>query len=415
MCHVRIRSVDFAAHLLFMKKNPFEAVPLPRPFRFRNARGWFPSLSFHWALRMLALVCLTATPVVGLENANDDLPSRAEALILKNPDDLSETRRYVSALTQIHFEVLGVMFSSQSPMIDKYMAVGQRNVPVLVEFIGSDAPHPFFIQIAIERLATVDDKEAILRGFREHVGLIDLIIKFGWEKEARETLLQHLRETEYSTLSQVVQGVANLEDPTTYSVLKAYLERCANPGETYRIIRDLPGIEVGPSLKVVWERLKDDANGRRGRQYFAPILAEDGHLGALTYLFVLLRDKAVGAPEVEGVTPGFAPAAIKARILRITDAPFEYEVEELAAWFDQNSERIHFDAKASRWITLEERKHRTWTDLDGREVLATMLKGSESDVTIEREAGRVFLLSLDRVSAEDREYVRRQNLAPTDD
>ena len=51
---------------------------------------------------------------------------------------------------------------------------------------------------------------------------------------------------------------------------------------------------------------------------------------------------------------------------------------------------------------------RTWTDTQGRTIQARMTEGTETTVTVRRDDGRIFTLELEKLSTDDRDYVRKE-------
>ncbi len=351
-----------------------------------------------------------------IRKAYNSVPPEAEGIVLSDPGDTAEVRAYLRSLVQISYPSAPTVFVGAprtSPMVDMYAEVGPENLGLLVRLLGAEHPHGFFVLNAVDRLATEDHKETVLAAFRDHVHLISVVERFGWEEPARNTLIVHVREQGKQVNPRVVGALARLQDPATYPLLIDYFEHVPMPERIYPAIKDLPGIDLEHSLEVVWEGLYA---GRRhefkwvGLHHFAGVLAGTGNREAFEFLI----DRITGDPPSfarEFTHPPTDRGSVSTTIFQVTQTPDDLAANGLSTWLADNRNRLFFDPGASQWVVIEERTERFWTDNEGREILARMLRGSEGEVTIERYDGREFSVPLERLSPGDREYVLRQLLA----
>jgi len=350
----------------------------------------------------LLLVCLSAPAITGL--AQDSLSQEAIRLQLADPSDRAQVRNYLKALGRIH--LVDTMISSNSPMIGKYAEVGASNLPALLEVLSTSThPHSFFAQQAILRLATPDHRDIILAAFRNHVGLAPLISKYGWEREARGTIVRWMDQSSSHLNPAVVRLAASLNDAELNRRLLRVLEEGSNPRLTYEALLDLPEVDLDRSLAILWRRLDRSQSHVMEKAYFAPILAERGQIEGLNYFFEAMLS---GHSQVYFGRSGRQDPLT--RILQLTDAPVDLDEVEMVQWYRQNGTRLRFDPVSRKWFVPQAREQRDWTDESGRVIAAIMISGTSRDVTIRRSDGRSFVVPLERLSATDQEYVRRQLL-----
>jgi hypothetical protein len=231
-------------------------------------------------------------------------------------------------------------YSPDDPQVGMLAKVGPQNLDVLFEFKANkgSGPGAFYLGNAIARLARPEDKEFVLRALPTVHELITLVVKSGWQAEARDTLVAALRDEQEEFLSREwIQAVASFEEPDTYPELKSYLMRCSNKQMTYMLIRRLPGIDLEDTVASAWK------DARRSSSAYTVLdscmmAAEYGHADVLESLVDILK---------RGDDENFQRRAATF-IRRYTPATGNNDA--LIAWYEANRDRLVFDPKLKKFM-----------------------------------------------------------------
>lgn len=225
-------------------------------------------------------------------------------------------------------------FSSNDPQIALLTRVGSKNLDLLLKHYNAN----FYVQMAIQNLATPDDKDVILKALKENRNLIVVVLRNGWEKDVKDLILQELKTSRNILPPQWIEAAATFKDPKTYPDLIEYFISGNNPTFTYKAIRMLPGIELEDAVSKMWDRKRLSGNYWE-RDSAAMIAAEWGHLDALGYLINRLND-----PKLEQHMSG----EIKNLVWQVTG---QYgSPAELAKWAKENGDNLTFDEKTRKYV-----------------------------------------------------------------
>jgi hypothetical protein len=177
------------------------------------------------------------------------------------------------------------------PQIGMLCRVGSQNLDAL---IAAESGKAFglvrYLDWTVLRLARPEDKKLILRALPEHTGLVDVVVKYGWQAEVHDILIAGLKDESQRVLPRAwIEAVASFQEPGTYPDLKAYLLRSLRKNETFQVIRTLPGIDLKDTVEAVWKKSK------YGMPFqiidACPMAAEFGHLDAVAALVDLLKQR----------------------------------------------------------------------------------------------------------------------------
>ena len=160
---------------------------------------------------------------------------------------------------------------------------------------------------------------------------------WGWEKDAKDLIIQELKNNRNNLPSEWIEAAASFNEPKTYPDLIEFFINGRNPSVTYKAIRKIPGIELKEAVSKMWDKKrlssfsweKDDA---------AMVAVEWGHLDALTYL--INRPK---QPQLNQHLSG----EIKNAVWQATGQ--SGSPEELAKWLKENSDKLTFDEKTGKY------------------------------------------------------------------
>jgi hypothetical protein len=219
--------------------------------------------------------------------------------------------------------------------------VGAGNTDVLLGALDRARPSGGgrILILAAIRASGPEDKETVLHALAANHDLANLVVKFNWQADCRDTLLSELRDEKNTDLPRDwIVAVAALEDPTTYPDLQAYLLRARNRQAAYNAIRKLPDIDLGETIAAAWKRAQA---GTRTEMIDAAAMAIDvGYPDALEALITVLREDDVGQPQQLTRTLTL--------IRRYT--PAKGDAAAIVAWYDANKAALVFDANRRKFI-----------------------------------------------------------------
>jgi len=220
--------------------------------------------------------------------------------------------------------------------------VGPEHVDVLVQAAGWDHMADVHVVPAIARLVRPEHKDLILDALPRVPELVQVVLARGWLEDARETLVEGLRYHRGYLPTEWVEAVASFKDPDTYDELMHYFVYGSSRADTYRAIRDLPGIELSDAVAEAWRRA---SSSEWEATSMAPIAIEYGHVDALAYAISALSDTSSPAHHAYDVW------ALWTAVLLHTDAP--RSAEGLKRWFAENKDRLVFDPETKKFQVKE--------------------------------------------------------------
>ena len=168
-------------------------------------------------------------------------------------------------------------FSPRDSQVAMLVEIGNENLELLLRrrITGND----FHRIYAIERLVEDKDKALILKYLPKQKDLVEIVLKKGWEHDAKQILYDELKNLPSYLPTGWIQAVAKLKDPASYELLKQYLMFGSNKSWTYRAIKSLPNIKLADAVHEAWENTIDHDEYSRNR--FASIAMAYGQLDAL--------------------------------------------------------------------------------------------------------------------------------------
>jgi hypothetical protein len=238
-------------------------------------------------------------------------------------------------------------FSSEDPQVAMLEKVGPERLGLLLDMHGeggkggmSAYETTFYLESAICHLARDSDKELILKTLPDLKFLAKVVVEKGWEKDAKETLVNKLTTSRDSLPSEWIQAVVTLSDPSTYNDLKWYLIHNDNRYQTYELIRDLPGIDIAETVAKIWEKTGYHDWEERG---VAKMAVDFGHVDALEFLVNFCIE------QEEGKSRGMEWDVRDIRRLVLKHLDFRGTNKEIADWIQKNREQLVFDSKTGKY------------------------------------------------------------------
>ena len=227
-------------------------------------------------------------------------------------------------------------FSPSDPQVDMLTQLGADNIHLLIDNF-SNTSGSFHLEYAIRSLVDETHKELILDQLPHCKNLAALVIKFNWELDARDTLLEQLRNLPEHLPAEWIEAVANLKDPETYPLLRDYLISGSNKSSTYKHIKNLPIDDLPGAIDIAWEECR--VSHPYSRESMALIAATFGHLDALETVVELAT---TGRPTYWNTREA-------KRVLR-KHTEFREAPSKLEAWFETNKDKLKFDPESRRFV-----------------------------------------------------------------
>ena len=230
-------------------------------------------------------------------------------------------------------------FSSRDPQIPKLIQVGSKNLHLLLDAIDkySHGMNDYHLMYAIKRLADSSHKKLILRQLPRSRDLIDVVVRKGWERDARNILIQGLEINNGYLPTKWIGATAKLNDKKATPLLIEHFIRGSNKKWTYDSIKHIPGIELKDAVAKAWENAKFNRNSSYELTSVAKIAVGYGHKDALN---VLVNELTGNKNKRERQSVGMA-------LKRHLD--FVGSDKEIVDYYKKNKDNLVFDPKDKRF------------------------------------------------------------------
>ena len=274
-----------------------------------------------------------------------DLKALQKIKLPENPTD-DQVREYIDSI--ITASEGQRIWSGKDPQVRMLAQLGRERLKLIIDALE---PGDFHLIKAIEQLATEADKQLIIDELRKHHGLVKIILREGWERDAKDTLVRVLATRPRSLPTEWIKAVARLKDPKTYDDLKAYFLEGLNPHYTYKALVDLPNFDLAGAVAEAWDFIKDypsgpsDSMGYERKKTVAIIAVGYGHLDALEFLV-----KQQPVPQENSWTY----KSIRHAILRHSD--LSGTKAEIADSFEKHKHLLVFDSEKKKFVVVKDGK-----------------------------------------------------------
>ena len=248
-------------------------------------------------------------------------------------------------------------WSSVDPEVKMLTKVGPENIDLLIQALETQTDH-FYLKYAILALADDQSKKLVLEKLETYPFLAEVVLKRGWEQDAREILLRELRNEPDTLPSAWIDAVVKLHDPSSYPLLRSYFIHGSTPHNTYAAIKTLPIENMLGAVNEAWARA--DKKLEWENKAMACIAADYGHVDALGWLFDRLAKldaegehrkllaKIDRGPEIGRSMERFENGEIRTAITRLTG--LNRTNEEMAQWWKLNRGNLRFDPEAKKFV-----------------------------------------------------------------
>ncbi len=232
-------------------------------------------------------------------------------------------------------------FSPEDMQIDMLLKVGHANLDVLIDAMkGNRIPglfaQEYHLQNVIKSMVKSSDKKLVIDSLAKCMFLAEIVVRFGWEKDAQKILIEKLSSPGFLPDSWLT-AVVDLKDPKTYPKLKEFFITHGNRLNTYNKIKDLPGIKLDDAVKEAWNMVKASPHNQWDKYGMSIIAVGYGNKEALAFLF----------DNYDNQQYRFLRLKCWSAMREHTDQ--EGSVDEISKWFNKNKQNIVFDKKDKKF------------------------------------------------------------------
>ena len=229
------------------------------------------------------------------------------------------------------------VYTATDPQVAMLTKAGSENVGTLIaaKATAEGGAIQSYLLRAIEELATPENKAVILDALPEQQDLASVVVKFGWERDARATLIAGFNEHPQYLPESWIEAVGLLQDPTTYPLIEDYFVNGNSKSATFQVLEKIPGFNIAGGVDEMWKKAKYD----RADQLIeaCDIAAQYGHADALDAAAKILEDD-----------HNRYYRKVARRIIT-TYTPSTGDDEALIGWVKANSGNLVFDPQTKKY------------------------------------------------------------------
>ncbi len=251
--------------------------------------------------------------------------------LTKNPSR-KQIEEYIKKIVDISKKQKS--FSSNDPQIAMLSKVGSKNVDLLMKQSKS-----WHINWAIINVATESNKKQILEAFKKQHQLINCIVKMGWGKDAKITILEYLKKGKVTDYVPYVWSAAAVQaaSPKDYDIIEDYFARAGNPEMVFNTLRQLDGLNMKEAANKGWKYQKSKRQTWSKGQ-MAIIAARFGNKDALKYMVYACRKE----------KNQYMAAQIRDAIYKLTGKNLSFS--KMERWYKKNQAKLVFDPENEEYI-----------------------------------------------------------------
>jgi len=224
-------------------------------------------------------------------------------------------------------------FSDNDPQIYLLVKVGEDNMDILLEVARvTDRIERFHINSAISILASDKTKSLILEALPEHQELASILLDHKWESEAKDVLLDALKEEPTYVPPEWILAVINLNDPCANKAALNYFVHGPNKHRTYKILSSTLEVDMAPYVAKAWEDARD--GHWWDKVMMAPVAMRYGHEDAIEV-------------AIQNLKKFVNRHILREALLSYTEATGTDEM--IVEWYEKNRDHLYFDSKSNKF------------------------------------------------------------------
>jgi hypothetical protein len=225
------------------------------------------------------------------------------------------------------------------PQVTMLAKVGREHMDILLASSQPGIPMAKYGMYAIALLVQPEDQAWVVKHLPQNDGLVTVLQQKSWCGAATSIFELQLQRGHLS-----LDGLGCLlQNPkrSYYPALRKYFARSSNAHIVYRMLQDLPGIELREELIQAWEYSRIDRNGFAVSYLMRDVL-DAGYVRGFHFLFDMLAND--GAARASGIDP--ATLIMQYSFVRGSK-------DELFAWYATHHDAIVFDAENRRYVAAK--------------------------------------------------------------
>ncbi len=253
------------------------------------------------------------------------------------PDAL---RKYIREINRISENQRS--FSPRDPQVDMLMRVGPDRLDFLLQSMDRRSRGLggyYHAREAIIQLAEDRHKDLILEYLPHNHDLAPVILRFGWEEEAKDILMEGLAAMPDYLPRDWIRAVIHLDDPETHPLLLAFLMHGRNKSQTYNVVSSHITEGLDEAVEEAWRQSRQNWD----RRQMAPIAAEHGIREALDYMIGEMAE--TGSADERGMREW------RPTIIRLTG--FIGTTPDLIQWYEKHREQLEYEEESRRYVLPE--------------------------------------------------------------
>ncbi len=137
------------------------------------------------------------------------------------------------------------------PQVAMLTKVGAAHVDILLNTLNGGWAARSYVRDAVYSLATDEHKALILAKLPEMRELALVVLMREWQNDAKDILRRGL-EQQANLPTEWIRAAIKTGDPALHPFLLRYLEEGMDPHYTYNELRNVSGLDLGPSIAKAW-------------------------------------------------------------------------------------------------------------------------------------------------------------------
>ena len=264
--------------------------------------------------------------------SSKDLARELKEIKLPANANKKQTEEYINGILVISKKQN--YFTSSDIQIFMLKKIDHKYLTILIKRMDNlNDGRLFHLRAAISSLVKLSDKKMILEKLSKSPGLIHVIMKFNWSKDAKKIIFKKLEDPNNYLHPNWMACAAKVAIPADYEILINYFIENNNKQDLYNIIKKLPGIKLDRAVETTWRA--SEWGSQDDRKQCALIASEYGYVNALETLVKMLNDSTWEVLASRKFTLLTGKTGSKKQIKK---------------WFNANKNKLVFDKKTRHYV-----------------------------------------------------------------
>ena len=219
----------------------------------------------------------------------------------------------------------------QIRMIEK---VGHKFLPLVIRKTQQFSSRSYHFENALKNMVREEDKKLVLKNLYLLPALINPVVKFGWEKDAKKVIFSKLKSYSYLPEKWIICAV-QLATPKDKNELLNYFKYAPNKRSTYKALKSSSKFKLDKTVAEIWNQKM--ANSDWDRNQISQIAADFGHIDALKDLIFQLNSQS-----------NYTKEQASKQLYRLTEQCGSFA--DMIKWFKANEKKLYFDKAKGKYL-----------------------------------------------------------------